>query len=138
MLIDPFIKLAARTPNKITYDRMQTALFTPLLDALAAHSAASETNEPGSQRKRKRSAEVYPNLIDSLCTPTPRANDADSNQANTNAQDVAKNVVKAIFETAGQGETKDANRRKMYALWKRIMEEYEGEPQGGDVDGALS
>ncbi|KAF8602324.1 Nop52-domain-containing protein [Ceratobasidium sp. AG-I] len=137
-LIDPFIKLAARTPNKITYDRMQTALFTPLLDALAAHSSASDTNEPSSQRKRKRSAEMYPNLIDSVCTPAPQTNDPKHNQAETNAQDVAKNVVKAIFEIAGQEETKDANRRKMYALWKRRMEEYEGEPQGGDPDGILS
>lgn len=117
---------------------MQTALVTPLLDALAARSSASDANESGSQRKRKRSAEAYPNLIDSACASPPRTNDAESNQTGTKAQNVAKSVVKAIFETAGQGETKDANRRKMYALWKRRMEDYEGETQSGDADGVLS
>lgn len=117
---------------------MQTALFTPLLDALSARSSVNYTTESSPQRKRKRSSETYPNLVDSVCTPASGQDGTASAQAGVNARDVAKNVVKAIFETAGQEETKDANRRKMYALWKRGMEEYEGEPQGGDADEVLS
>ncbi|KAG8703734.1 hypothetical protein FRC08_002661 [Ceratobasidium sp. 394] len=50
-LIEPFVNLAARTPNKITYERMQTALITPLLNALAARSTLPSTDESASPRK---------------------------------------------------------------------------------------
>ncbi|CAE6451863.1 unnamed protein product [Rhizoctonia solani] len=131
-LLKPFIHLSARTSNKITFGRMQTALFTPLLDALATRvtiPSADTTNSP--RRKRKRSSETYPNLVESVCEPNTQAG---STSLAINPQDVTKEVLKAIFDVAGHMDTKDANRRKMYALWKDRMEEIEGTPEGDEVN----
>ncbi|QRV80305.1 ribosomal RNA processing protein 1 [Ceratobasidium sp. AG-Ba] len=130
-LIEPFINIAARTPNKITYERMQTALIGPLLDALAARANAAETHETGSSRKRKRTSESYPNLISSVCTPTPEEKDG----VNKEARAVAKEILGDIFEAAGKDDAKDANRRKMYALWKARTEEFDGPPIDRSADG---
>jgi ribosomal RNA-processing protein 1 len=129
-LLEPFINLAARTPNKVTYDRMQTALFTPLLDALVARLSHPSVDEPESQRrKRKRLSEIYPNLIESVCKPGARSKDDLPAQTIVNPQNVAMDVLKALFEAAGHADTKDANRRKMYALWKERMEVLDGPPE---------
>ncbi|CAE6456989.1 unnamed protein product [Rhizoctonia solani] len=148
-LLNPFIHLASRTSNKITYGRMQTTLFTPLLDTLIAHTKTPGTdavdsqqrkrkrssemysNLVESQRKRKRSSEMYSNLVESVCKPEIQAEDT---TPATSPYDVAREVLKAIFEVAGQADTKDANRRKMYALWKGRMEEIEGAPEEDEVN----
>ncbi|KAG8763949.1 hypothetical protein FRC11_008276 [Ceratobasidium sp. 423] len=131
-LLKPFIHLSARTSNKITYGRMQTALFTPLLDALVTHTTTPSADVTNSQRrKRKRSSETYPNLIESVCKPKAQA---EGTPSATNPQDVAKEVLKVVFEAAGHTDTKDANRRKMYALWKERMEEIEGAPEEDGVN----
>ncbi|KAG9103741.1 hypothetical protein FRC06_008473 [Ceratobasidium sp. 370] len=130
-LIEPFINLAARTPNKITYERMQTALITPLLDALASRSTLQSTAESTSLRKRKRTSETYSNLIDSVCTSQSQNGDGGED---VGARGVAKSVLKAIFEAAGKEEATDANRRKMYALWRTRTEEFEGSPQDQVLD----
>ncbi|KAG9119151.1 hypothetical protein FRC07_005983 [Ceratobasidium sp. 392] len=135
-LIDPFINLAARTLNKVTYERMQTALITPLLDALGARITVSQAaEEPSSSRKRKRGTwEAYSYLIDSVSAPPSRSK---GEEKEFGAREVAKAILKAIFEAAGREETTDTNRRKMYALWKTRTEEFEGSPQDNDVDGVL-
>jgi ribosomal RNA-processing protein 1 len=134
-LVEPFINLAARTPNKITYERMQTALITPLLDALTARSAArSNSDESGSLRKRKRSSEAYSNLIDSVSSSWSSGKDAPES---VDIREIVKSIVKAIFEAAGKEEAKDANRRKMYAFWKSKNEEFEGAPEDDVVYGVV-
>ncbi|CAE6416586.1 unnamed protein product [Rhizoctonia solani] len=131
-LLNPFIHLASRTSNKITYGRMQTTLFTPLLDTLIAHTKTPGTDAVDSQqRKRKRSSEMYSNLVESVCKPEIQAEDT---APATSPHDVAREVLKAIFDVAGQADTKDANRRKMYALWKGRMEEIEGAPEEDKVN----
>lgn len=119
-LVGPFINLAARTPNKITFDRMQNALIVPLLDALAARLAvSSSTDDTELQRKRKRPTETYASLFDSVCKSQPENGSPDIREA-------AKNVLAAIFDAAGKEEAKDTNRRKMYVLWRTRTEEFEG------------
>ncbi|CAE7203137.1 unnamed protein product [Rhizoctonia solani] len=130
-LLQPFIHLSSRTSNKITYGRMQTALFVPLLDTLVTRATIPSADSADSQqRKRKRSSETYPNLVESACKPKTQVDGAPS----ATPQDVAKEVLKAIFDVAGHIDTKDANRRKMYALWKDRMEEIEGTPEGDEVN----
>ncbi|KAH7338919.1 Nop52-domain-containing protein [Rhizoctonia solani] len=131
-LINPFIYLASRTSNKITYGRIQTTLLTPLLDTLIARTTTSSADATDSQqRKRKRSSEIYSNLIESVCKPGTQV---EGTAPTTNPQDVAREVLKAIFDVAGQADTKDANRKKMYALWKERMEEIEGAPEEDEVN----
>ncbi|CAE6442471.1 unnamed protein product [Rhizoctonia solani] len=131
-LLNPFIHLSARTSNKITFGRMQTALFTPLLDALATRATTPSTDTTDSpRRKRKRSSETYPNLVESVCEPKTQAG---STSLAIDPQDVTRKVLKAIFDAAGHMDTKDANRRKMYALWKDRMEEIEGLPEEDEVN----
>ncbi|KAB5594509.1 Ribosomal RNA-processing-like protein [Ceratobasidium theobromae] len=129
-----FHTVQTRTSNKITYGRMQTALFVPLLDALSARSSLSNTDELDSQqRKRKRSSEIYPNLTESMCEPGTENAGNHLAQAIKSPQDVTRDVLKAIFDAAGDADTKDANRRKMYALWKERTEALEGPPEGDRI-----
>ncbi|CAE6406527.1 unnamed protein product [Rhizoctonia solani] len=131
-LLKPFINLSACTPNKITYGRMQSALFVPLLDTLVVRAISPNVDVSDPQRrKRKRSSEAYPNIVESISKPTSQAEGVRSAR---NPQDVAKDILNAIFEVAGHTDTKDANRRKMYALWKQRMEEIEGPPEGDAVN----
>ncbi|KAJ1302735.1 hypothetical protein OPQ81_003048 [Rhizoctonia solani] len=131
-LLTPFINLSSRTSNKITYDRMQSALFVPLLDALAARATTPNADVTDSQRrKRKRSSETYVNLIESTCKPKAQG---EASPSTTSPRDVAREVLKAIFEEAGHTDTKDANRRKMYALWKERMAEIEGPAEDDGVN----
>jgi len=41
-------------------------------------------------------------------------------------------MYQSIFDVASQQETRDSNRKKMYALWKEGMDDGEG----GEVDGS--
>ncbi|CUA67488.1 Ribosomal RNA processing protein 1 homolog B [Rhizoctonia solani] len=127
-LLDPFIHLSARTSNKITFGRMQTALFTPLLDALVACATPSPDATDSQRRKRKRPSETYPNLIESVCKPKTQA------ESTAKPQDIARDVLKAVFDVAGHVDTKDTNRRKMYALWRDRTEEIEGAPERDEVN----
>lgn len=46
-----------------------------------------------------------------------------------------KGVLKAFFAVASDQETRDSNRRKMYALWRKNEEEDEG--VSGESDGGV-
>ena len=55
-LLEPFLTLAARTINKKTYERLQSALLEPLLSAFS-QSAASDSEEDEEQDGHGRGQE---------------------------------------------------------------------------------
>ena len=69
-------------------------------------------------------AEAYPNLIANACYEDPKT---EGKMAGTLLR---KMLLRSLFEVASQSETRDSNRRKMYALWK---EANEGD-DNGDVE----
>jgi ribosomal RNA-processing protein 1 len=56
--------------------------------------------------------EAYPNLIANACYKDPKM------EGKMDGPLLRKMLVRSLFEVASQPETRDSNRRKMYALWK--------------------
>ncbi|CAA7265915.1 unnamed protein product [Cyclocybe aegerita] len=117
ILLDPFVVLAARTPAKVTYNRLQSALFEPLLDAL---SSENSEDEPKAKRIRLSDGPSYPHLLAGACLEDPEQ------EGRVERIALKKHLLRRMFEMASQPETKDSNRRKMYALWKESYEEDPG------------
>ncbi|KAL1951142.1 hypothetical protein VTO73DRAFT_291 [Trametes versicolor] len=127
-LLEPFITLAARTPTNTTYQRMQSALLDPLYNAL---STSHDSDEPRSSKRPRLSTPTYSNLISNACSTQPKSEGALSSSA------LKKALLKRMFETASEPETRDANRRKLYALWKEHMEDDEDSgSEARSVDGS--
>ncbi|TFK77367.1 Nop52-domain-containing protein [Pluteus cervinus] len=109
-LLHPFFTLAARTQSNTTYQRIKTALFEPLISSLE-----SRKDEPPSA-KRIRLAEpdeqTYLNLIANACMRKPKQ------EGKLEPLTLKSKLLRVVFETASQPDTRDSNRRKLYALWK--------------------
>lgn len=115
ILFEPFFALAARTPTAVTYKRIQDALLNPLFTALV-HEPYSE-NEPPKSKRIRLGAEIhsYPHLTANACY-------SDS-EGPLDGAILKKKLLRRIFEVASHPDTRDSNRRKMYALWKESYEE---------------
>ena len=110
-LVEPFLTLAARTLNKTTYERLQSALLEPLLSALAP-AAPSEDDDGERRRKRARLSEVqFEHVVANACVAQPK-------EGAVPAVTAKKALLKQLFEVAGAESTRDANRRKLFALYK--------------------
>ena len=117
ILLDPFITLAARTHTSTTYQRIQSVLFLPLLNALDPDSCKMDES-PKSKRIRLATDDtIYPNLLTNACF------DGSEQGRHFEGQILKSKLLQRIFEVASQPETRDSNRRKMYALWKEHYEE---------------
>ncbi|KAI0094310.1 nucleolar protein,Nop52-domain-containing protein [Irpex rosettiformis] len=128
-LLDPFISLAARTPAKLTVQRIESALLEPLFDALDCalpsksqteksddENADGEEEEENNTRSRKR-----PRLAEDPEFPNILAHSLLAKEGGDEASTVAqlkKVLLKRLFEVASEDKTRDANRRKMYKFWK--------------------
>ena len=122
-LISPFVTLAARAPSSPTYGRIESVIFEPLLASLTSGA----DGKPGSKRPRITAASPpsYPNIA-LKCSPpnsgSSRGGGATPSQPTT-PEDLRQAVLKKIFEVASQEETRDSNRRKLYAIWKARIED---------------
>jgi len=112
-LLEPFILLMAQTPATAVYKRIHSVLLSPLLEVLGTTSRSDD--EPNSKRIRG-DLDSYPELIANACFDDPPA-------GRTDCAELKKRLLKRVFEIASHPETKDASRRKMYALWKERAEE---------------
>jgi ribosomal RNA-processing protein 1 len=112
-LLSPFFELVARTPNNTTYKRVQSALFDPLFDAL----------KPG--RSDNPDIETLQNIMTNACLLNPHADGGMGSAA------LRKALLRRIFEVASDQQTRDSNRRKMYAFWKDNAEDDDQEDSVG-------
>ena len=106
--------LAAETPNKVTYRQIQTNLMEPLLAAL---SLPPESEEP-TQPKRADPSDVknsFPNLLANSCL-SPSDEPSDRGR-------LRKGVLEYIFEVASREDSRDSNRRKLYAICNENLDE---------------
>ena len=117
-LLEPFFHLVAQTPTSTTYKRIQSALFEPLLKALVPEPDLEE-NPPKAKRIRL-SSDTLAYLKSNACLEDPELD------GHMKGAILKKKLLRRMFEIASQPETRDSNRRKMYALWK------EGEDDGAD------
>jgi ribosomal RNA-processing protein 1 len=114
-LLDPFFTLASRTPTAVTYKRIENALFEPLFTALVSESHP-EDEPPKSKRIRLSAETSYPHLAANACYSDPE-------EGRVDGFTLKKKLLSRIFEVASQPDTRDSNRKKMYALWKESYEE---------------
>ena len=113
VVLEPFLSLAAKTPNKATYQQIQANLIDPLVSAL---SPPSESDEPPKPKRLKTShAEGFPYLLANSCF-VPSDEPLDKSR-------LRKGVLEYIFEVASQEDSKDSNRRKLYAICKANIDE---------------
>jgi len=114
LALDPFLSLAARTPNKVTYQQVQTNLIDPLLSALAPPPGSDEP--PKRKRpKTNQTEDTFPHLLANSCL-SPSNEPLDKSR-------LRKGVLEYVFEVASQEDTKDSNRRKLYAICKANIDE---------------
>jgi len=125
-ILSPFLTLAARTPSNTTYLRLQTSLFNPLLSALFLASVPSQDYLPNDseQSQPKRSRVTDPNFQHLVHNSRGRVSDTGAQAPRA----LRSGLLKEIFNVASREDTRDANRKKMYAIWKEGMED------GGEVD----
>ncbi|KAF7311078.1 rRNA processing protein [Mycena chlorophos] len=122
-LLAPFLTLAAQTPTALTYKRVQSEVFLPLFDALAAPPQAVDEDAPPT-KKRRLAADAsvsdspiptqYGSLLANACYAQPEAGNTPSPR-----DELREKLLRRIFEVASEPETKDSSRRKMYALFKQ-------------------
>lgn len=117
-LLDPFFSLMAQTSNNITYERIESSLLKPLLEALTVPPRSD--NEPTPKHARKE-PELYSDLIAHACITDPQAS------GSLDRTTLRREILRAVFEVASRPETRDASRRKMYTLWKEGIDEDEDE-----------
>jgi ribosomal RNA-processing protein 1 len=120
VLLNPFFSFMAQTSNSTSYKRVQTSLLEPLLYALT--ETAQPEEEPSPKRAR-RDPDLYSNLVVNACIDDPQAGGLE-------ATVLKRKLLRTVFEVASRPETKDASRRKMYALWKEGAEEAEEDEVG--------
>jgi ribosomal RNA-processing protein 1 len=121
MLLSPFLGLAACTTSKHTYDRIVSAVLDPLLEAFSTRS-----DEPPSQKRRRLSGNNYHALVQFSCL--------------TNAEGILdkealrKALLRSVFDVASEQETRDSNRRRLYAFWREHMEDEDEHSSDKSVD----
>ncbi|KZV76929.1 Nop52-domain-containing protein [Peniophora sp. CONT] len=118
VLLSPFVSLAARTPTKATVQRVQDAVLTPLLSALASSlspsPAQSDEDEDGRRAKRRRvDDDEYGDIVRGSCTGVGEG------AGSTGARALHGSVMKLVWDTATKEDARDANRRRLYAFWKQ-------------------
>lgn len=105
VLFGPFFTLAAQTPNSTTYKRVQLAVLEPLLSTLSPESLSTDGSEP----PKSKSDET--NLSKNACF-------ASASEGKVDGSELRQKLLRRIFETASESDTRESNRRKMYAFWK--------------------
>ncbi|THV07530.1 Nop52-domain-containing protein [Dendrothele bispora CBS 962.96] len=114
-LLIPFFRLAARTNASTTSKHLQSTLIQPLLS-----SFSSSSEEPGDLRSKKRrrlnsgsdgEEPLYPSINANSCFDEPTS-------SSLSCPVLKQKILKEIFKIAGEPESRDSNRRRLYALWK--------------------
>ncbi|KAF8632999.1 hypothetical protein AX15_001596 [Amanita polypyramis BW_CC] len=108
-LLKPFFSLAAKTQNKTTYQRCQSALFVPLFSALSDKSHFD--GERPSKRTRVCESE-FPTMISNACFEKPKS------EGCMEPAELKKLLLGALSEIASLPDTRDSNRRRLLALCK--------------------
>ncbi|KAF8347092.1 nucleolar protein,Nop52-domain-containing protein [Amanita rubescens] len=95
IVLKPFFSLAAKTQHKTMYQRIQSALLSPLFSALSDQDLPDDgsTNSPGRNR--------FPNA---------------------KRTELKKKLISALLDIAESSDARDSNRRKLHALFNEETE----------------
>lgn len=105
LVLAPFLRFAAKTPNKVSCQQIQANLIEPLLSALSLSPGSDASSTQGD----------LPSLLANSCL-SPQDQPSDRSL-------LRKGVVEYIFEVASQEDSRDSNRRKLYAICNANIDE---------------
>ena len=112
LVLAPFLTLAAQTPNKMTYQQLQANLIDPLIGALSL--PGPDEPLPG-RSKAGGTCDDFPSLLTNSCL-FPSDEPLDRGQ-------LLKGLLEYVFEVASREDSKDSNRRKLYAICNANIDE---------------
>jgi ribosomal RNA-processing protein 1 len=99
--------LLARTPTATVHTRILSALFSPLLNALAL---ASDAERPA--KKTKTEDPVFAHVIMGCCLGDEGV------EARASREQLRSGVLNALFRAAADPGANEACRRKIYKVWR--------------------
>lgn len=111
-LLSPFISFAALTPTNTTYKHIEASLFRPLLAGLRPR-----TSNP--HKRARVSSLEYPTILSNACADVPCT---DGPMLHSTLREA---ILQKLFAVASAEDTRDTNRRKMYALYKTAVDDDE-------------
>lgn len=114
-LLVPFFQISARTISNVTYQRIQTSLLDPLLNALKPPSPANDP--PSTKRPRLANDPAFLNIMINSCLKSPKE------EGKVGQDQLRKSLLRELFDIASSPDARESNRRKMYAIWKDAMAE---------------
>jgi len=128
-LLSPFFNLAAQTPLSTTFKHLQSTLWEPLLSSCVPSDTnfvdEDELRAPKRRRVDKSAQDSYSSILSNACL------DDASVEEKLPSNLLRKKILRRLFEVASHVETKDANRRKLYALWKAEKDDEDDESEDG-------
>ena len=119
-LISPFLTLLARTPSGHTFERVMSAVLEPLIQSLAP----AGSDEPPSKKRRRLVGNEMSFVAD---------NSRASNLSTTDKSSLRRVLLKQVFLVAGEEDTRDSNRRRLYKFWKSNVDDDESAQDGVDA-----
>ena len=126
-LLVPFFQIMARTNTNITYQRIYTSVTEPVLAALRPLPPSS-SDPPLKKRPRLTNESAPQNVVVNACVENPEV------EGKVEKSLLRQAMLSKIFEVASDSDARDANRRKMYAIWKDAKAEEEDKPHKLEVD----
>lgn len=107
-LLSPFITLAAHTPTNTTYKHLEESLFRPLLDGLRLWTSNLHKRAPDLE---------WPTILSNACVDVPYTGGPMPQSTLREA------ILQKLLAVASAEDTRDTNRRRMYALYKTAVED---------------
>lgn len=106
-LLHPHTIVLARTPTATVHTRILSALYTPLLNALAL---ASDADRPA--KKARTDEPVYPHIIMGSCVGEQ------GKEERASPAELRKGLLDVLFRAAADPLANEADRRKIYKVWR--------------------
>jgi ribosomal RNA-processing protein 1 len=130
-LLVPFFTILSRTPTKMAYNHVQSAVLKPLFDGLSAvldsPSDLAEELDGDEAPPRKRPRLDADADLANVCTRSalvrhsPRA---------AEPKTLHKALLKQVLDIASAEGTRDANRRRLYEFWKAARTDDDDDEDG--------
>jgi ribosomal RNA-processing protein 1 len=124
ILLDPFLHILGRTTSKHKYKHVQDAVFQPMFDSLSSTPTSGSEEEDDNPRPPKRSRldsggslmhlRLYSTVNIHMASPAE-------------PEKLRQVLSKRVFEVASSEDTRDVNRKRLYAFLKTArVESFDG------------
>jgi ribosomal RNA-processing protein 1 len=114
LLLEPFFNMSSLTPQSSTYKRIHSEIFEPLFSSLAPESEKGEDDSEDERpaKRARRSEEAPAHITQNACM------EDSSKEKKMSQGELRRRLFKKLLSIASSEQTRDSNRRKLYAFWK--------------------